>query len=106
MVASKLKSSINGGIVYRFGGEEFCIVFGNKDLALVKEILENVRQQIEQSKFIVNRGKDSKAKKSVPITISIGAADSVQINSSTDVLKKADKALYKAKQKGRNCVVF
>ena len=106
MVASKLKSSINGGIVYRFGGEEFCIVFGNKDLSLVKEILENVRQQIEQSKFIVNRGKDSKAKKSVPITISIGAADSVQINSSTDVLKKADKALYKAKQKGRNCVVF
>lgn len=106
MVANKLKRVGGNGVAYRYGGEEFCLVFPNKDVSLISEHLENLRKEVEDTNFVVNRGKTSKVKKSVKITVSIGAADSVNINSSLQVVEKADKALYKSKKKGRNCVVI
>ncbi|MCF6318701.1 MAG: diguanylate cyclase, partial [Proteobacteria bacterium] len=55
--------------------------------------------------FFVNRRTNQKKNKSVNITVSMGVADSIGISSTEDTLKKADKALYKAKKKGRNCIV-
>ncbi len=105
MIAAKLKKVTGGGSVYRYGGEEFTLVFSNKSVDQVKEHLEKLRADIASSPFVVNRRTKQKKNKSVAITVSIGVADSIGINSSEETLKKADKALYKAKKKGRNCIV-
>jgi len=77
--------------------------------------LENLREVIATTKFVVNRAnrrnRDKKAspkkKKTVQVTVSIGIADSTKNPASPwDVLKLADKALYRAKKKGRNCVAL
>jgi diguanylate cyclase (GGDEF)-like protein len=106
MIAAKLQKVSGGGAVYRYGGEEFTIVFTNKSTDQVKEHLETLRQNIADSPFVVNRRTKQKKNKAVNITISIGMADSIGINTAEETLKKADKALYKAKKKGRNCIVI
>jgi diguanylate cyclase (GGDEF)-like protein len=104
MIANKLKAVTGGGNAYRYGGEEFTIVFSNKSVSQVKQHLEELRQTIEGSPFLAS-GKTSKSKaKAVPITISIGVADCIDISTAEETLKKADKALYRAKKKGRNCI--
>lgn len=104
MIAAKLQNVTGGGIVYRYGGEEFTIVFTNKGVSQVKEHLEKLRLNIADSPFVVNRRSKQRKNKSVNITVSIGVADSTGINSAEETLKNADKALYKAKKKGRNCL--
>ena len=117
MIASKISKISGGGSAYRYGGEEFSVVFPNKDKHLAKVHLELLREEIAAQEFVVNRENrrvtahktKPKKKKAVQITISIGLADSVQKNNQAfngpwDVLKLADKALYRAKKKGRNCV--
>lgn len=104
MIAAKLQNVTGGGTVYRYGGEEFTIVFTNKSVDQVKEHLEKLRLNIADSPFVVNRRSKQRKNKSVKITISIGVADSIGINTAEETLKKADKALYKAKKKGRNCI--
>lgn len=104
MIASKLEKITGGGSVYRYGGEEFTVVFTNKTVNQVKEHLETLRKTIESSPFVVNRRTKQRKNKNVKITISIGIADSIDIATAEETLKKADKALYKAKKKGRNCI--
>ena len=99
MIAKKLNNITGGGTAYRYGGEEFTIVFTNKSVDHVQEHLEILRNTIEESPFIVKR-----KNKSVKITVSIGVADSIGISTAEETLKNADKALYKAKKKGRNCI--
>ena len=117
MIASKISKISGGGSSYRYGGEEFSVVFPNKDKHLAKVHLELLREEIATQEFVVNRENrratsaktKPKKKKTVQITISIGLADSIEkknqnLNSPWDVLKLADKALYRAKKKGRNCI--
>jgi diguanylate cyclase (GGDEF)-like protein len=106
MIAVKLQNVTGGGSVYRYGGEEFTIIFTNKSTDQVKEHLEALRQNIADSSFVVNRRSQQRKNKSVKITVSIGVADSIGINTAEETLKKADKALYKAKKKGRNCIAI
>lgn len=106
MIAAKLHNVSGNGTAYRYGGEEFTIVFTNKSVDQIKLHLETLRQNIADSPFVVNRRTKQKKNKSVNITISIGAADSIGINTAEETLKKADKSLYKAKKKGRNCIVI
>jgi diguanylate cyclase (GGDEF)-like protein len=115
MIAAKLKKVDSGGIPYRYGGEEFSIVFTGKNKKESRVSLENLREVIATTKFVVNRAnrrnRDKKAspkkKKTVQVTVSIGIADSTKNPASPwDVLKLADKALYRAKKKGRNCVAL
>ena len=117
MIASKISRISGGGSSYRYGGEEFSVIFPNKDKQQAKVHLEILREQIASQDFVVNRENrraasqktKPKRKKTVQITISIGLADSTEKENQTlgspwDVLKLADKALYRAKKKGRNCV--
>ena len=112
MIAGKLKAVTGGGSSFRYGGEEFTVVFPNRELPEAKEHLENLRETIAQSLFVVNRASRRsgdnasrpKKKKSATVTVSIGIAQyDEQVSSPWDILKKADKALYRAKKKGRNC---
>jgi diguanylate cyclase (GGDEF)-like protein len=115
LVASRLAHITGGGKAYRYGGEEFAIVFPNKSSDEVFIFLDRMRRVIEQSVFTV-RGKDRRrkgksglgrgSKKQTNVTVSIGlAATNGDKLAPAEVLRMADQALYKAKAKGRNCTV-
>jgi len=87
------------GEVFRFGGEEFVSIFPKKDALQSLEIAEKIRKRVELSNFI---HEDLKLK----ITFSAGIAQrSVQGDVDT-LINCADALLYKAKQNGRNQVVY
>ena len=113
MIATKMNRVTGGGTSYRYGGEEFTIVFNGKTHEDAMPHLDNLRETIAGTPFVINRASrrksDKKAKprkkRSVTVTVSIGVADSKSnISSPWDVLKLSDKALYRAKGKGRNRV--
>ncbi|SDJ91535.1 GGDEF domain-containing protein [Natronincola ferrireducens] len=111
MVASILKGVDAGGKAFRYGGEEFTIVFSGKSMASVLPSLEKLRKDISQKSYIYKRkstkrkqGKSNPAK-ALKVTISIGVAEKNQkYTTPEEVRNAADKALYRAKKKGRNCV--
>jgi GGDEF domain-containing protein len=119
LVASKLSKVTGGGRAYRYGGEEFALVFAGKTLEECMPHLEEVREAIasyqirlRNSEHRPNDDQQGRQRRgaagasSVSVTISIGAAErSVEHRGPEQVLKSADQALYSAKGAGRNCVV-
>ena len=114
MVASRLSNVSGGGRAYRYGGEEFTLIFSGKYAEDAAHHLEELRKDIESSGFVL-RGrlrpvrrpkkpkKDTGSDRRVSVTVSIGMALRDEDNQrAQDVLKAADKALYKAKKAGRN----
>ena len=103
MVASKFAEVSGGGRAYRYGGEEFVILFPSKDADESFVHVDALRQNIATTPFSVRNKKSSKK---IYINISAGITQ----NSSKDrdphaVMKRADNALYKAKKAGRNQVI-
>lgn len=84
--------------IARMGGEEFCIIFENQGPDQVHQQLENLRQTIEQDAIETNGH-------NLTVSISIGVAELAQ-KSSDSTLIDADKALYQAKQQGRNQIIW
>lgn len=112
MVASHLGAVGGGGRAYRYGGEEFTLLFPRKTAEEAFEHADGVREAIENAGFTVRttqrapKGKKPKqGSKTVSVTISIGLADHANGDTPAAILKAADKALYKAKKKGRNRVM-
>lgn len=110
MVAVHLSKVSGGGTAYRYGGEEFTIVFPKGVAKEVEPHLDELRQRIARTNFHIRSGKRAPKKKnvrkgSVNVTISIGVAERTDgAQSPMDVVKLADKALYRAKGAGRNIV--
>ncbi|MFT5757287.1 MAG: diguanylate cyclase (GGDEF)-like protein [Alteromonadaceae bacterium] len=114
LVASKLAQVKNGGKVFRYGGEEFTVVFSRKDKEQTLNELERLRQSIADYKIVIRhpqratkQARDSKKNndlKTVSVNISIGVADRQNKQNFTQTLKIADQALYRAKKNGRNNV--
>jgi diguanylate cyclase (GGDEF)-like protein len=114
MVASKISQVSGNGKPFRYGGEEFTILFPGKSAAESMLYLEGVRKAVAQTRFIIRgRGRprlkpeDPKRfggwRKKVKITISIGVAErNEKYGDPEQVIKAADKALYRAKKAGRN----
>jgi diguanylate cyclase (GGDEF)-like protein len=103
MVASKLVGVGGDGKAYRYGGEEFVILFPSKEVDESFVHTDALRQKIATSPFIVRNKKSSK-------TIYINISSGIVQNSQKDrdpfaVMKRADNALYKAKEAGRNQVI-
>ena len=121
LVASRLSSPGRGAEAFRFGGEEFTLVFPGKRLSEVVPRLEALRRDIEQYQFLMREGpRDeeqilnkepspavSATRTLVSVSVSIGAAERTDaVIKPADVLKAADNALYKAKGTGRNRVSY
>ncbi len=116
VVGSKLAGAPGGGRAFRYGGEEFAMLFPGTSVEDVVPHLETVRQTIEATPFSIRRRwrprrrpKQPKAKRKTPrkvsVTVSIGVAEpGGQTHGSEQVIKAADKALYRAKDGGRNQV--
>lgn len=114
MVATHLRRVGGGGRPYRYGGEEFTVLFPSKSKKDVIPYLESLRQVIEEAQFAL-RGKNRPKKppkkvtkvkkpKTVSVTISIGVAEPDRNHPiPASVMKAADQALYRAKKRGRNC---
>lgn len=102
MVASIL-DTVSGGRAYRYGGEEFALVFSGKTTAECLPELERLRAAIaaESLEFVI-KGKTVQTQ----VKISIGVAENDKDHKMPEaVLKFADEGLYKAKRAGRNRVV-
>lgn len=102
-VSKVLNKVGSGGKAYRFGGEEFTVVFSGKSPDEVRPVLEALRQAVEDTELKFNHeGKEIVTK----VTVSIGVAPRNKIIKTPEaVIKAADQALYQAKEMGRNRVV-
>ncbi|HEY8099349.1 MAG TPA: diguanylate cyclase [Burkholderiaceae bacterium] len=100
-VANTIKQAMHrsGDEIFRYGGEEFVILLASTDLDGALHIAELIRHQVEILEFFYEG-------KKIPITVSIGAAATIpdSIASAQTLLGNADRALYEAKQSGRNKV--
>lgn len=120
MVAARIGEVTGGGKGYRYGGEEFVVLFPGKCADETFPHLERLRRSIEELPFKLRsqerrktKGKKSRltarsrgAKRQTNVTVSIGVAGAEGDRRKVDdLVKAADKALYQAKSYGRNCTV-
>jgi two-component system cell cycle response regulator len=100
--ARRIRSTVRGAdLACRYGGEEFVVVMPDTDAAAAATIAERLRDIIERTPFSLP-GTDL----DLTVTASLGIATNVPgVETPEQLLKKADKALYEAKNSGRNRVV-
>lgn len=119
LVASKMQQVTGGGKAFRYGGEEFTLIFPRKAEHEVAPHVDVLRQLIAEYPIVLrgqdrpkhppkknSKTKNTKAKpKTVHVTCSFGLAErNPDFQQFEQVMKQADKALYAAKKAGRNCV--
>jgi len=101
--ARRLRINVRGmDLACRYGGEEFVIVMPDTPPHVAAEVAERLRAQIESDGFSIENGA-----RSIEVTVSVGVTSLIQSEAETAkaLLKRADEALYEAKQSGRNRVV-
>jgi diguanylate cyclase (GGDEF)-like protein len=122
LVASRLDEGPGGGKAYRYGGEEFTLLYPGRARDAALPHVEAVRASVEAATFSLrawnrprkkpSQGKSPKKKsarkrrsRKLSVTVSSGVADSSGRDAAPEaVLKRADEALYRAKRDGRNRV--
>jgi len=118
-LANQLRS-VRGGKPFRYGGEEFTLLFPNKNIDEARLFCENLCKTVAADPFLLRSKTRPKIKKEAAnqnanitkvtplnITISIGLAErSEEYPKASLVIKQADKALYRAKNNGRNQVAI
>lgn len=116
MVASRINQVGGGGRAFRYGGEEFTVIFNRKNASSCFAHLEAVRLAVQNHEMVLRRmdreqnqkkgkqqrGRHRDKKDNISVTISIGVSNSAPGLSPTEVIKLADDNLYRAKKKGRN----
>lgn len=121
MVSSHI-SMVDGGTAYRYGGEEFCVVFPRRSLEEAAAALDVVRERIAEYHMSIRdrdrrpvRSRDGASKRGatrlgsshISVTISAGVAQrSEEFPKPDAVVMSADKMLYRAKKAGRNRVIY
>ena len=84
----------NSDTAVRWGGEEFAVLLPNTGLASAVEFAQRFRSLIDQKKFV----------KKIKLTVSIGVGEFVPDEDEKTYFKRVDRALYRAKSNGKNCV--
>ncbi len=99
--ASLLRESVRGdGLdeVFRYGGEEFCFLCSDTDAGTARQFMDRVRQRIATSELVYED-------KALRVTVSIGISTyPLDGDTRRTIFDAADRALYAAKDAGRNCV--
>jgi diguanylate cyclase (GGDEF)-like protein/PAS domain S-box-containing protein len=99
LAATSIKALREADILGRLGGEEFGVLLPETEATAAMEVAERLRRAVEAAAMATGGGE-------LRITVSIGAASlSGDTTSVEALLKRADVALYEAKQSGRNRVV-
>jgi diguanylate cyclase (GGDEF)-like protein len=120
LVASRIARVGGGGKAFRYGGEEFCVIFPRKSVSECIEPLEKVRELIAEYRMVLRDKSQRPAQQkegmqrrgqmatkfrpdTVAVTISVGLAERSDDHATyEEVLRAADKQLYRAKRAGRN----
>jgi len=116
MVARELAGGVRGGRAFRYGGEEFAVLFPGRGAREAAEVMDAVRRAIAARPFALRapdrprrrpaRPARRGARATTRVTVSVGVAGSSRHRSRPeDVLAAAARALYRAKAAGRNRVV-
>src|SRR5260221_2286429 len=119
LVAARLAAIEGGGTSYRYGGEEFCVLFSERTLDQALPHLEQLRKDIENYKMAVRGGNRPRERetgsrlratrapeKTLSVTVSIGAAerDDTLIRPAL-VIRAADESPYRAQRARRHPVM-
>ena len=91
-------------IAGRYGGEEFSIILPYTKLSEAQMVAERLRKAVEKTKIDISKVNSDVTEKNIGVTISLGVAEYSPDDDENTLLQKADKALYKAKENGRNRV--
>lgn len=92
-------------IAGRYGGEEFSILLPFTKIEEAKRVAERLRKNIEEKEIDISKVNPDSDVKKIKVTLSLGIYEMTKNDNDEDLLKKADKALYQAKNTGRNKVV-
>lgn len=84
--------------IYRYGGEEFCII-SHEDIEQSIFIFDEIRREVARNSVMYNNI-------SIPITLSIGVADGEKALNVTELVTSADSMVYFVKKNGKNAVAF
>lgn len=93
-------------IAGRYGGEEFAILLPFTKTEEAKMVAERLRKAVETTIVDISDVNPDAEEKEIHVTISLGVYEFNSDDTDEDLLKNADKALYKAKETGRNRVVI
>lgn len=91
-----------GDLLARYGGEEFCVILPDTDSEAAHAVAEALRHKIAALNL---PHPDSSCATSVSISLGVATGLAGVAETATGLLLKADNALYRAKQRGRNCSV-
>ena len=87
--------------IARWGGEEFVVLLPNTDIDGAEDIAESIRKNVEATIITTEDGATTR----VTVSIGVNSINPDAESSTADFISKADQALYKAKESGRNRVV-
>ena len=87
-------------LLFRYGGDEFVILLTEADLKSATKIAEKIREGVHGVEFKIFKGSDKTAR----VGLSMGVAEAKPEDDPKTLFSRADKALYQAKEKGRNQV--
>ena len=101
-IATILQQSVGEkDIVIRYGGEEILVLLKNTSLPVLASVAEKIRINVENAQI---SHKTSKCSTCVTLSIGCFYVENTSRMSLPDAIKKADKALYESKEKGKNTV--
>lgn len=93
-------------IAGRYGGEEFSILLPFTKISEAQMVAERLRKTIENKIIDISKVNPESEIKTIKVTLSLGVYEMKESDNEEDLLRKADKALYQAKNTGRNKVVI
>lgn len=99
LVRNKLKIEKKSGQLFRYGGDEFFIIFRNNPGEEIKCVMEDIVHMISNFDFKYENN-------SFKTSLSVGVAEIVGVQKQLDIINDVDKKLYIAKSKGKNQVIY
>ena len=93
-------------IAGRYGGEEFAVLLPFTKIQEAKMVAERLRLAIQNQTIDISKTNPDAQDKNINVTISLGIHELSPEDKEEDLLKNADKALYEAKESGRNKAVI